>query len=105
MDQWLAFIFPRVWQFFSGACLPLSGLDSLAGFCSMRHRALTRRSWRRRCSAASPLHRSWVPAPHAVNADHSLQVLVDDLLWPHGLRSPPGEQAVRLAGMMTLTDI
>lgn len=45
------------------------------------------------------------PAPYSVNADLSLQELVDGYMLPYGLRSVPVAEMDRFVGLVTLADV
>src|SRR5262249_6251419 len=99
------FIFLGVWQFFSGSVLAGIWIGFIGWFLLNAAQSADARVMAEALLGGVTVAQVMAPAPHSVNADSSLQTLVDAHLWPHGLRSLPVEQEGRLVGMIPLADV
>jgi CBS domain-containing protein len=107
VGQVLAFLFilVGVWLFFLGDFLGGIWIGFIGWFLLTAAQSANQQVLADALLRGVSVAQAMAPPPPAVTAETPLQAVVDEHLWPHGLRSLPVMHAGRLVGMLTLADM
>jgi Zn-dependent protease/CBS domain-containing protein len=107
VGQVLAFLFilAGVWLFFLGDLLGGIWIGFIGWFLLTAAQSAGSQAMIESLLGGVTVAQAMTPAPPAITPETTVQTLVDEHLWPQGLRSLPVMQMGRLVGMVTLADI